>query len=282
MPNNINNHNSISFPQSLNKANLGQKDFLNITRINYLNTLPEKNNKNYQNNINKTLENKGYDSIRKEKNIRINTMREKIKLFSFINNKKHRILYDKPPPNFYDNDKYFYYNVYPENSGWLIKDCLKHRRKWKECHSLSTNLYNFKWKEIALINDFLDYNDNEDFKQMINHYENNSCITNKYNLFLNFTKYCENKNIDVFKFIPFTIILDDSDYEEFSDYLSNFKLLFTNINNHIFENKSIQNQTFDRRKINYKTYFPMKDPKIGIKTILKFLQHILQAKIYGL
>ena len=196
-------------------------------------------------------------------------MREKIKLFSFINNKKHQILYDKPPTNFYENDKFYYYNVYPENCGWLIKDCLKHRTKWKECHSLSTNLFNFKWKEVALINDFLDYNDNKDKKQMINHFENNSCITNKYNLFLNFTKYCENKNIDVFKYIPFTIILDDSDYEEFSEYLSNFKQLFTNINNHIFENKSIKSQIFDRRKVNYKTYFPMKDPKIGIKSYIE-------------
>ena len=275
LPNKKNNQNSTSFPQFFNKNNLGQKDFLNITKINYLNTLPEKKNNNINLNnqksniINKTLENKEYNSINKEKNIRIITMREKLKLFSFINNKKHQILYDKPPTNFYENDKFYYYNVYPENCGWLIKDCLKHRTKWKECHSLSTNLFNFKWKEVALINDFLDYNDNKDKKQMINHFENNSCITNKYNLFLNFTKYCENKNIDVFKYIPFTIILDDSDYEEFSEYLSNFKQLFANINNHIFDNKSIQNQIFDRRKVNYKTYFPMKDPKIGIKTYIE-------------
>ena len=269
----IQNLNSISYPYNLNSLNnlpLYEKDFLNITKINYMTTCNEKNKdnltKNNINNIYYNTENNKMDSFKKEKHIRTIPMREKLKMFSFTkSNKNQNILYDKPPPNFYDKN-YFYYNIYPENCGWLIKECFKHRIKWKECHSLNTNLYNFKWKEFALKNEFLDYNNNNDIEQMINHYEYNSCITNKYNLFLNFTEYCENKNIEVFKYIPFTIILDDSNCIEYSEYISNFKLLFTNINNYIFDNKSIKNQTFDRRKIKYKSYFPLKKIKIGIKT----------------
>ena len=262
---------SIPFPYYLNNIDLEEKDFLNITKINYLKTLPAKNNiilnNQYANNKNKTSENQLFDSTKIEK--KVIAIKEKLKLFSFNNNKKRNILYDKPPPNFYENDKYFYYNIYPENCGWLIKECFLHRIKWKECHSLNTNLFNFKWKEVALISDFLYYNDNEDIKQMINHYEYNSCIANKYNLFLNFLQFCENKNIEVFKYIPFTIILDDSNFEEFSEYLSNFKQLFSNINNFIFDYNSIKNQIFDRRKVNYKTYFPFRSSKLGIKTYIE-------------
>ena len=265
----INNQYSFFFPSQTNNFNLIEKDFLNITKINYLNTFTQKRNNNLisQNTSpNKTNENTRLDTIKKEKNVKIIPMKEKLKLFSFVNNKKHNIVYDNPPLNFYDKDNYFYYNIYPENCGWLIKECLKHRTKWKECHSLNTNLYNFKWKEVGLVSDFLDYNNNIDINQMINHYEYNSCITNKYNLFLNLITYCENKNIEVFKYIPFTIILDDSNYDEFSEYLVNFKYIFSNINKYIFENKLIKEQTFDRKKINYKTYFSLKNTKLGIKT----------------
>ena len=265
----LKNEFSISFPYRKNNFNLYEKDFMNIAKTNYSNSLTEKNNINTQSDNDKNFitENNNIDSIKKIRNIRIISMKEKMKLFPF-NGKRNEVLYNKSPPNFYDIDKYFYYNIYPENCGWLVKKCFEHRIKWKECHSLNTNIFNFKWKEVALTNDFIDYN-NKEFKQMINHYEYNSCITNKYNLFLNFTNYCENQNIEVFKYIPFTIILDESYFDDPSYFLLNFKIIFNNINKYIFENKSIRNQTFDRRKINYKTYFPLKQTKLGGKTYVE-------------
>ena len=262
---------------SLNNLDLNHKDYSNSTKVSYLKIISEKtyNNLNYQNKnnintINNLTDGNRVNKYNKEKVFKVNSLKEKFKSFGFANKKKQEILYDKPPPNYYETDKYFYYNIYPENCGWLIKNCFKHRTKWKECHSLNTNLFNFKWKEIANINDFLDYNNNVDIKQMINHYEFNSCITNKYKLFLNFIKYCENKNIEIFKYIPFTIIFDDSEFLEISDYRANFKKLFLNINNYIFEIDLIKNQTFDRRKINYRTYFPLKDNnKLGTKTYIQ-------------
>jgi len=280
LANKLKNYYSFSFQNCYNNLNtfnnLNERDLMNITKINYVKTIDEKSKDNlncqiYQNS--KENSHNNTNDSNKEKVGKVLPMKEKLKIFGFVNKKKNEILYDTPPPNYYEIDKYYYYNIFPENCGWLIKECFKHRIKWKECHSLNTNIFNFKWKEVATMNDFSDYNNsyynNIELKQMINHYEYNSCITNKYKLFLNFIKYCELKNIEVFKYIPFTIILDDSDYEEFSNYRANFKQIFTKINNFIFENNLIKNQIFDRRKQNYRTYFPLKDLKLGLKTYIE-------------
>ena len=280
LANKLKNYYSFSFQNCYNNLNtfnnLNERDLMNITKINYIKKIDEKRKDNlncqiYQNS--KENSHNNTNDSNKEKVGKVLPMKEKLKIFGFVNKKKNEILYDTPPPNYYEIDKYYYYNIFPENCGWLIKECFKHRIKWKECHSLNTNIFNFKWKEVATMNDFSDYNNsyynNIELKQMINHYEYNSCITNKYKLFLNFIKYCELKNIEVFKYIPFTIILDDSDYEEFSNYRANFKQIFTKINNFIFENNLIKNQIFDRRKQNYRTYFPLKDLKLGLKTYIE-------------
>ena len=172
-------------------------------------------------------------------------------------------IFDLPPMNYY-KDNYYYYNIYPSNCGWLIKDCFNHRLKWKKCHSYNTNLYNFKWKEVINNNDeFLELSSKK--TQIINHFEFHSCLSNKSNLFYNFAKYCEDINIDIFQYVPFTIILDIMNFSMFYSYRKNFRQVFDNIENFIFNSKSISHKIFDRRKIPYKTLFPMKDPKFGLK-----------------
>ena len=189
-------------------------------------------------------------------------LRNKTKIYSLKKNFGLDYLYDLPPVNFYKDD-FYYYNIYPSNCGWLIKKCLKHRLKWKECHCNNTNLFNLKWKEAVNNNEFLDLGVNK--TQIINHFEFQSCISNKYKMFYNFSKYCEEKNIDVFKYLPFTIILDISDFAQFLNNKENFKKIFNNINDYLFDSNSINNKVFDRRKIPYKSLFPNKDPKFGIK-----------------
>ena len=196
------------------------------------------------------------NTIKKSFNInrsKMNIYRKDMNLCSF---------YELPPMNYYKED-FYYYNIYPSNCGWLIKDCLKNRIKWKECHSKNTNLYNFKWKEVFSNNDFFDLSLNK--TQIINHFEFISCLSNKYKMFYNFSKYCEERNIDVFKYLPFTIILDLTNYEQFLINKDNFKKIFNNINDYIFDSNSINNKIFDRKKISYKTLFTLKDIKIGNK-----------------
>ena len=179
-----------------------------------------------------------------------------------ININLKKFIYEIPPSNYYSKD-YFYYNIYPKNCGWLIKKCFSHRIKWKECHSNNTNLYNFKWKDVVTFKDFFDFGVSK--KQIINHFEYHSCLSNKYKMFYCFSKFCENNGIDVFKYIPFTIGFDYLNYDELNIYQENFKKLFNNINNYIFENHSINNQLYDRRKIPYKQLFPLGDSKMGNK-----------------
>ena len=170
---------------------------------------------------------------------------------------------DLPPMNYY-KENYYYYNIYPSNCGWLIKNCFTNRLKWKKCHCNNTNLFNFKWKEVIWSNDeFLELGSKK--TQMINHFDNHSCLSNKCNMFYNFANYCEENNMNIFRYLPFTIIVDINKSAMFYIYRKNFKKIFDNIEKFIFDSKSINDKIFDRRKIPYKSLFPMNNPKFGLK-----------------
>ena len=198
------------------------------------------------------------------KEILQNSSNKDLKLFinkkANLNNKN---VYDLPPLNYYKNS-YYYYNIYPSNCGWLIKECFSHRLRWKKCHSNNTNLFNFKWKEVINCNDeFLELNKKK--KQIINHFQYHSSLSNKYNMFYNFAIYCEENNMNIFKYLPFTIVIDINNSSLFYSYRKSFKKIFDNIENYIFDSKSINDKIFDRRKIPYQSYFPWYNPKFGLK-----------------
>ena len=181
-----------------------------------------------------------------------------------FNSKLKTILNDIPPPDYYNSD-FYYYIVFPNNCGWLIKKCLSHRTKWKECHSNFTSFYNFKWKDVVTKRDFFDLGVKTTRTQIINHFEFHSCLSNKYNMFYNLSKFCEMNNNDVFKYVPFTICFDCLNFDEFNIYKDNFKEIFDNINNYIFKNDSINNQLYNRNKIPYRELFPLDQQKFGYK-----------------
>ena len=198
------------------------------------------------------------------KEILQNSSNKDLKLFinkkANLNNKN---VYDLPPLNYYKNS-YYYYNIYPSNCGWLIKECFSHRLRWKKCHSNNTNLFNFKWKEVINCNDeFLELNKKK--KQIINHFQYHSSLSNKYNMFYNFAIYCEENNMNIFKNLPFTIVIDINNSSLFYSYRKSFKKIFVNIENYIFDSKSINDKIFDRRKIPYQSYFPWYNTKFGLK-----------------
>ena len=43
-------------------------------------------------------------------------------------------------------------------------------------------------------------------KQIVNHFEYHFAISNKAYMFVNLMKYCEKRNLSVFKYVPFTIV----------------------------------------------------------------------------
>ena len=101
-----------------------------------------------------------------------------------------------------------YYAIVPGNASYLIKNCMFHRTTWKESYSYVTNLFNFKWVQSSQGINYLSLGKFPSFKQIVNHFENHSCISNKGNLFVNMMNYCEQRKISVFKYIPLTIIFD--------------------------------------------------------------------------
>ena len=191
--------------------------------------------------------------------------KEKDKKYKYEFNPKLKTLINDIPPVDYYNSDFFYYIVFPNNCGWLIKKCLAHRLKWKECHSLHTNFFNFKWRDVVSKKDFFELGNKSTRTQIINHFEFHSCLSNKFNMFYNLSKFCEMNNSDVFKYVPFTICFDCLNFDEFNTYKDNFKEIFDNINNYIFNNNSINSQVYSRKKIPYRELFPLDKQKYGYK-----------------
>lgn len=113
----------------------------------------------------------------------------------------------------------------------MVRKCMEHRLSWKTSSIMPTTTYNLRWKDVSC---GIDFNGKGGFKQMINHYENHCLISNKLNLFINFLRYCEKKNLDIFKFLPFTVLIQYSN-SCLNDQIENFREIFSNITNYIFD-----------------------------------------------
>ena len=135
---------------------------------------------------------------------------------SFDNSPKKIEISDPSPPkklkrertDFAKDFKKLYYAIGPGNASYLVKNCMIHRTNWKESFSYVTNLFNFKWLQLSQGIDYTNLSKYGTIRQIVNHFENHSCISNKANLFINMMDYCEHRKISVFKYIPLTLIFD--------------------------------------------------------------------------
>ena len=112
---------------------------------------------------------------------------------------------EKQSINFKDF-KSLLYVIVPGNASYLVKNCMSHRINWKETFSLSSSLFNFKWQQISYGIDFCNLSRVSYLRQMVNHFEYHTLISNKANMFANLFKWCEDRNVSVFKYVPFTIV----------------------------------------------------------------------------
>ena len=115
-----------------------------------------------------------------------------------------------------------YYIIKPENCGYLIKKCFEHRLNWRETSENAFVKFNFKWQQCNNGIDFSSLSKYGSHKQMVNHFENHYSISNKANLFMNLMRYCEIKDINVFKIIPVTILFNYEN-QNFLNCFENFK-----------------------------------------------------------
>ena len=133
---------------------------------------------------------------------------------------------------FIHEQKSFYYVLKPGNGSSLVKNSLKHRINWKEAQMNVTSLFNFKWQTSTFCIDYKNLSAVESIPQIVNHFECHSVISNKSNMFLNLFEYCESNNINIWKYVPFTVFINpDNDNEKcFDNLYDNIKNYIVNYN----------------------------------------------------
>ena len=160
-------------------------------------------------------------------------------------------------------EKIFTYVINPGNASYLIKKAMNHRINWRESSMSVTSLFHFKWQQNTKFIDYDHLSKIESIPQIVNHFEFVKTIANKSNMFLNLFDYCEKNDINVFKYVPFTIITSVNNDNE-----KNFNNIFSNIENYIVDYNKIEmkKKNLNKEKL-YSNNFILEDKNIiGQKT----------------
>ena len=168
-------------------------------------------------------------------------------------------IYKKP------KEQYFEYNYYVNRTyRKQIPLYFKHRLNWHFVENKEEG-FNFRWKYYSGKIKYKEYQFKENTPpnkmKMINVFERYSNLGNKEKMFINFIKYCNEIDLNPFKFIPFTIILNKS-YQSEKIINSLEELLKKNnleINNNYYLEKfpiNPKNLKTNRNLDNIKIYIP--------------------------
>ena len=223
-----------------NKSNNEFKQIKN--RIQPKNEMTVKNNDNHQNNNSNKSRNL---SVVNKKNIINKTIKEDEK-----------------------ESKIFFYRIFKYgNDDSTIKKCFEFRENWQLAPiSYKNNEVNFIWAPISTQIKFSELNiDNNNINTMTTHYEFHRQLSNKLKMFKNLMIFCEDNNIDLFKIVPLTILIE---YEGpgFLHQFSSFTYIFNNINDMLGDPGK---QKENKRK--YRNFFYIENElenKIGLRTSL--------------
>ena len=241
--NNINNiFPVIEFQKNKNKVNATEKNKINCPKLQF-----HKTELNFFNNFKSNQTNNIY-SI---KNANYNGNKEINK-----NNNNNMSM------------KKYRFIVRPENCGYLVIKCFRHRKNWKEIKNDYENQnFNFKWQQNTKNIFYNSLSKIPGYKQMVNHFEFHNVLTNKANLFYNMMKYAELLDENVFKYIPFTILFEYNNDNYFKK-IEKFQLLFNNIQNYIVKYEDINQIKYKHMKGRlYGSFFPF-DNSLGNKTAI--------------
>ena len=161
--------------------------------------------------------------------------------------------------------------VRPENCGYLVVNCFKHRKNWQEIKKDFDNQnFHFKWQQNIKNIYYNSLSKECGHKQMVNHFEFHNCLTNKANLFYNMMKYAELLDKNVFKYIPFTILFEYNNDNYFKK-IEKFQYLYDNIKDYIVSYEEINQIKFKQNKGRlYSSFFPF-DNHLGSKTAISIL-----------
>ena len=166
------------------------------------------------------------------------------------------------------NSTNYKFIVRPENCGYLIVRCFKHRKNWTEIKNDYDNQnFHFKWQQNNKNIFFTTLSQNCGHKQMVNHFEFHNLLTNKANLFYNMMKYAEILDENVFKYIPFTILFEYHNDNYFKK-IEKYEYLFNNIQKFVVKYDDINKKKL-RNIIGrlYSSFFPF-DNHLGSRTAI--------------
>ena len=177
------------------------------------------------------------------------------------------------------SEPFYYYIIRPENCGYLVKNCFKHRKNWKELTNMESKNFNFKWQQNNYGINFNLISTNPNIKQMVNHFEYKNVVSNKANLFLNMMEFAELQDVNIFKYVPFTVLFDYNKINFFNKIVQ-FEHLYKNITNYIVPMYDINDRKYKKDKERlYAHFFPVVN-KIGTKTAINIPEtHFVSKKI---
>ena len=180
-----------------------------------------------------------------------------------INNIKIHIVEEK------NELKTYFYKIFKiGNDISTIKRCFQHRENWQLApESYNYDQINLIWAPLSCQIKYNEINqeNNSNVSLLVNHYEFHTQITNKLKMFKNLMIFCEENHLDLFSYIPLTILIEYQS-PSFLRQFNGFAYVFNNINYLLAEPGAIKES---KRK--YRDYFYVEtdsDNKIGQKTTL--------------
>jgi hypothetical protein len=155
------------------------------------------------------------------------------------------------------------------NDPSTILKCFEHRINWKNVSELNkSQKINFIWAPLSSQINFNDISyENSKNGTMCNHFSNHIEISNKLNCFKNLMIYCEDNFMDVFKYVPLTILIQ---YESplFIRQFNSFEFFFNNIDSYVLTEPNNPKVIRDW-KIKYKNFFYLDNDdnsKVGLRS----------------
>ena len=194
---------------------------------------------------------------------------EKLKKLYYIKNNMSFEERKKSIPKIENKNKIYYYKIEKGNNKQTILDCFKYRKNWEDSSikNLKDNELNLIWVPLSkTINyELFSSSNNNENMIMTNHFEHHSQISNKLKLFINLIEYCEKFNLEIFSFVPLTILIE-YESEKFLRQLNSFNFIFRNIEKYLCDIKNVK--SMKKKYLNYFYIINRNDCKLGLKTPL--------------
>ena len=162
---------------------------------------------------------------------------------------------------------YYYKLIKFGNDITTIKKCFEHRENWEMApESLKYNEINLIWAPLSCQVKYGEVNqETKKILTLVNHYQFHTQLSNKLKMFKNLMIYCEENHLDLFSYVPLTVVME---YQKpsFLFQFRSFEYVFNNITS-LLADPGMQKDS--KRK--YRNYFYVdadSDNKLGLKTNL--------------